>query len=122
MQKKQQPLHVVRGARVEGVFLLFDPEGVGKHVVSFSLLPEIVELHQLAHSASAHLLALDTVEVLAVDPEAGLECAAFLLRPERHRVGRRNGVHAFPAQGFFNVIAALEEEVQGLKSVVYKMV
>ena len=44
----------------------------------------------LKDSPGANFLALDAVEVLAVDPEPRLEGPALLLRPEGHRVSRRH--------------------------------
>ncbi len=43
---------------MQRVLLLLNPEGIGKDVVALSLLPEIVELDQLAHRPGPHLLAL----------------------------------------------------------------
>jgi hypothetical protein len=52
------PLHVICCARMQRVLLLLNPKGIGKDVVALSLLPEIVELDQLAHRPGPHLLAL----------------------------------------------------------------
>jgi hypothetical protein len=57
---------------------------------------------------------LYAVEIFAVDAEAGLEGAAFLLGPERHRVGGRHGVHPLAAQRLLNVVSALQQQEQGL--------
>jgi hypothetical protein len=64
--------------------------------------------------------ALYAVKVLAVDAQPGLECAALLLGPERHGVGRGHGVHALPAQRLLHVVAALQQEEQGLKEYALK--
>jgi hypothetical protein len=58
------------------------------------------------------------VEVFAVDAEACLEGAAFLLGPEGHRVGGRNRVHPLPPQRLLNVVPALQQQVQGLQSTI----
>ncbi len=72
-----EPVHVVCRAGVQGVLLLLQPGGVGEDVVALSLLPQVVELHELAHGASPHLLLLDHVEVLAVQPETWGKAVQF---------------------------------------------
>jgi hypothetical protein len=43
---------------MQRVLLLLNPKRIGKDVVALRLLPEIVELDQLAHGPGPHLLAL----------------------------------------------------------------
>ena len=75
--------------------------------MTLSFLPKIVELDQLSHRPRPHLLVLDVVEILAIDPETGLEGPALLLGPEGHGIRRRNSVHAFPAERLLHVVSAL---------------
>lgn len=51
----EEAVHVVGGARVQGVLLLLEARSVGQHVVALRLLPQVVELHQFAHRPRPHL-------------------------------------------------------------------
>ena len=113
---KYPPLHVISCSGVQGILLLLNSKRVCKNIMALSLLPKIVELNQLPHRPRPDFLVLDVVEVLPIDPEAGLEGATLLLGPEGHCVGGGNGIHAFPAQGLVYAVAALQKEKQSLKS------
>lgn len=103
----QEAIHIVSGARMKSVLLLFQASAVGEDVVALGFLPQVVELYQLSDRARPHLLLLDQVEVLSEYAQARLEVAALLLRPERDCVAWRDVADFPPSQCFFNVVPAL---------------
>jgi hypothetical protein len=62
-----------------------------------------------------NLLLLDVVEILAENAQSGFEVATFFFGPKRRRVAGRDCAHLPPPEGFFHVVAALQQQVKGLK-------
>lgn len=112
----QEPIHVIRSARMEGVFLFLEPRPVGQHVMPFRLLPQVVELDQFADGARPHLLLLDVVEVFAEDAQTRFEIPAFLFRPEGGRLARRDVAHFPSPDRLFDVVSALQQLMECLST------
>ena len=66
-------------------------------------------------SERKNLLLLDVVEILAENAQSGFEIATFFFGPKRCRVAGGDCAHLPPPEGFFHVVAALQQQVKGLK-------
>ena len=58
-----EPVHVVRGPWVKRVLFLLQSCRVSEYVMTFSLFPEVVKLHELTDGPSANLGQMWNVEM-----------------------------------------------------------